>query len=55
MEADKVYGKNSKNVARYHISPLVLEEMDKARDQLIEQSKRYWMRIYMQLGLKSRK
>ena len=55
IEAYKFYGKNSTKVHRYHISPLMLEEMDKERDQLIEESKRYWMRIYMQLGLKKRK
>ncbi len=54
LEADKVYGKSAK-VGRYHISPLVLEEMDRQRDRIIEESKRYWMRLYVKLGLKRRK
>jgi len=52
IEADRVYGKNAK-IARYHISPLVLDEMDKQRDVLIEESKRYWMRLYV--GMKKRR
>ena len=51
IEADRVYGKNSK-VARYRISPLLLDEMDKQRDVLVEESKRYWMRLYVQLGMR---
>ena len=54
LEADKVYGKSA-NVGRYHISPLVLEEMDRQREHIIEESKRYWMRLYVKLGLKRRK
>lgn len=54
IEADRVYGKNSK-VARYRISPLLLDEMDKQRDVLVEESKRYWMRLYVQLGMKKQK
>ncbi len=54
LEADKVYGKSAK-VGRYRISPLVLEEMDKQREQIIEESKRYWMRLYVKLGMKGRK
>ena len=54
IEADKVYGKNAK-VARYRISPLLLDEMDRKKDQLIEESKRYWMRLYVQLGMKKGK
>src|SRR6266496_5241633 len=54
LEADKVYGKSAK-VGRYRISPLVLSEMDKQREQIIEESKRYWMRLYVKLGMKRRK
>jgi excisionase family DNA binding protein len=54
IEADKVYGKNAK-VARYHISPLLLDEMDRQKDLLIEESKRYWMRLYVQLGMRKGK
>src|SRR5215472_11802509 len=51
IEADKVYGKNAK-VGRYRISPLLLDEMDKQKDMLIEESKLYWMRLYVHLGMK---
>jgi excisionase family DNA binding protein len=51
IEADKVHGKNAK-VGRYRISPLILDAMDKKRDMLIEESKRYWMRLYVHLGMK---
>ena len=54
LEADKVYGEGSK-VGRYHISPLVLEEMDKQRDRIVEESKRYWMRLYVKFGMKKKK
>src|SRR5437763_1364399 len=53
IEADRVYGKNSKKVARYRISPLLLDEMDKKRDVLVEESKRYWMRLYVQMKKRS--
>ena len=53
IEADRVHGKNAK-VGRYRISPLVLDEMDKQKDLLIEESKRYWMRLYVHLGMKKR-
>ena len=53
IEADKVHGKNAK-VGRYRISPLILDEMDKKRDMLVEESKRYWMRLYVKLGMKKR-
>jgi len=51
LEAEKVYGKSAK-VGRYHISPLVLEEMDQQRERIVEESKRYWMRLYVKLGMK---
>jgi len=51
IEADKVHGKNAK-IGRYHISPLILDEMNKKKDDLIEESKRYWMRLYV--GMKKR-
>ena len=54
IEADKVQGKNAK-VGRYRISPLILDEMDRQRDVLVEESKRYWMRLYVHLGMKKRK
>lgn len=54
LEVDKVYGKSGKS-HRYHISPLVLEEMDRQQARLIEESKRYWMRLYVKLGMKKRK
>ena len=54
IEADKVLGKNAK-VGRYRISPLFLEEMDRKKDVLIEESKRYWMRLYVHLGIKQRR
>lgn len=54
IEADKVLGKNAK-VGRYHISPLILDEMDRQKDVLIEESKRYWMRLYVHLGMKRRR
>ncbi len=34
LEADLVYGKSAK-VGRYHISPLVLEEMDLQRERIV--------------------
>jgi hypothetical protein len=52
IEADRVFGKNAK-VARYRVSPLLLDEMDKQRDALIEESKRYWMRLYVRMAIKS--
>jgi excisionase family DNA binding protein len=51
LEADKVLGANAK-VARYHVSPLLLDEMDRQRDVLVEESKRYWMRLYVHLNMK---
>jgi hypothetical protein len=54
LEADIVYGRGAK-VGRYRISPLILEEMDKQREQIIEESKRYWMRVYVKLGMKRRR
>jgi excisionase family DNA binding protein len=45
LAADKVYGEGAK-VGRYHISPLILDEMDRERERIIEESKRYWMRLY---------
>ena len=55
IDADEVHGKNGSKVHRYHISPLVLEEMDRQHDRLVEESKRYWMRLYVKLGLKKRR
>ena len=48
LEADKIYGKEGAKVGRYHISPLILEELEKQREQIIEESKRYWVRLYAQ-------
>jgi excisionase family DNA binding protein len=49
LEADKVYGKSAK-VGRYHVSPIILDHMDKQREQIVEESKRYWMRLYARMG-----
>ena len=49
IEADRIYGKNAKKVVRYRISPLLLEEMDRQQDVLVEESKRYWMRLYVHM------
>ncbi len=54
IEADKVYGKNAK-VGRYRLSPRILEEMDRQRERIVEESKRYWMRLYVKLRMKGRK
>ena len=54
IEADKVLGPNAK-VGRYRISPLILDEMDKKKEVLIEESKRYWMRLYVKMGIKKGK
>ena len=55
LEVDKIDGKNGSKGVRYHISPLSLEEMDRQQDRLIEESKRYWMRLYVKMGMKTRK
>jgi predicted DNA-binding protein YlxM (UPF0122 family) len=49
ITADKVYGKNAKKVVRYHISPIFLDEIDQLSSRLVEESKRYWMRIYVRM------
>lgn len=54
LAADKVLGPHAK-VGRYRISPLILDEMDKKKEVLIEESKRYWMRLYVRMGLKKGK
>src|SRR5437667_2658234 len=51
IEADRVHGKNAK-VGRYRISPLLLDDMDKKQEVLIEESKRYWMRLYVKMGMR---
>src|SRR5437763_12798694 len=46
IEADKILGPKAK-IGRYRISPLFLEEMDRKKEVIIEESKRYWMRLYV--------